>query len=450
MKNIILSLLFALVLIGCCQAQTNTNYIAILLPSPSGVTDCIAEDINDNGMIVGGYSDGSGFSHLVVWTNCLAMAATEINPPPGYQFTALSGHDTPTLDGNGNIACFVSSGTNNNNSNISANPLYPCFIKWDSSSNTWSSSILYTNYLDYNDYLVISPLGKLIASLYGDNQIISWDSPSSPPVFSMPTSMLYSPNTVYSDVFFADDLNHAIGDCSTNNSASYQGAIWDLTKTNSPPTLLPYLSGYSDNQAHSMNHNGWIVGWANGNQTITPRPILWTNTSDLPVALKIPSSAKFGVVFSVNDSNQIVGIESNGNQMCALIYSGTNMAFLPIKSGYTQSAAVKINAHGFIAGAIVTSNNQSKGCVWAPIATPTVTFTQPTTPVVYAAGKTFSLSATSTSGGTITYSSSNTNVVSVSGSTATIKGVGTATLTATVAATANFTSASAARNVTVR
>jgi len=82
--------------------------------------------------------------------------------------------------------------------------------------------------------------------------------------------------------------------------------------------------------------------------------------------------------------------------------------------------------------------------------TPTVTFTQPTTPVVYVDGKTFQLTATSTSGGTITYSSSNPNVISVSGSTATIKGKGSAILTASVAATVNYTSATATRSVTVK
>jgi len=80
---------------------------------------------------------------------------------------------------------------------------------------------------------------------------------------------------------------------------------------------------------------------------------------------------------------------------------------------------------------------------------PTITFTQPATPVTYAAGKTFSLTATSSSGGTITYTSSSPYVISVTGKIATIRGVGTATLSAKVAATGNYTTASATRSVTV-
>jgi len=82
--------------------------------------------------------------------------------------------------------------------------------------------------------------------------------------------------------------------------------------------------------------------------------------------------------------------------------------------------------------------------------TPTINFLQPKTPVNYIAGRKFTLTATSTSGGAITYTSSSPSVISVAGKTATIKGVGTATLTATVAATANYNSATATRSVTVK
>ena len=424
--------------------------MAILLPSPAGVVDCHADDINDNGMIVGGYTDRSGYSHLLAWTNWNGSAPTILIPPQGYQFTAVSGHDTPSMDRLGNIACFVCRGSNNNNTSFTTNPTVPCYFKWSASLNNWSPTVVDSTSIEYNDNMVISTEGQIAASFYGsNNQIISWQSPTNTSVFSMPTTILYPSNIVFSDVFFVDDSNHAIGDCSINNSASYQGAIWDLTESDSPPFLLLALPGYNDNQAHAINHNGWVVGWANGDVAPVTVPILWTNSTNLPVTLKIPPSATYGVVFSINDSNHIVGIEGNTKQMRALIYSGTNMAFLPLVNGYTNSAAVKINNKGVIAGAMASSNNTSKACIWAPIITPTVNFTQPATPVVYSAAKTFSLSASTTSAGTITYSSSSPKVISVSGSTATVKGVGTAIITATSASTANFTAAYASRSVTV-
>ena len=95
-----------------------------------------------------------------------------------------------------------------------------------------------------------------------------------------------------------------------------------------------------------------------------------------------------------------------------------------------------------------TAASATRSVTISPI-TPTLTFTQPTSPIVYATGKTFVLSAASTSGGKITYSSSNPNVISVAGSTATLKGVGTVTLTASVAAKGNYTAASATRSVSV-
>ncbi len=81
---------------------------------------------------------------------------------------------------------------------------------------------------------------------------------------------------------------------------------------------------------------------------------------------------------------------------------------------------------------------------------PTISFTQPISPVAYSAGKSFSLSTTSTSGGNVTYSSSSSNVITISGSTALVKGTGTATITATVAATGNYASGNATRSVTVK
>jgi hypothetical protein len=82
-------------------------------------------------------------------------------------------------------------------------------------------------------------------------------------------------------------------------------------------------------------------------------------------------------------------------------------------------------------------------------AIPSVIFTQPKSPVSYVAAKTFKLSTTSTSRGSITYTSSNTGVISVFGNMATVVGVGNVTITANIAATGNFTSATASRSVTV-
>lgn len=79
-----------------------------------------------------------------------------------------------------------------------------------------------------------------------------------------------------------------------------------------------------------------------------------------------------------------------------------------------------------------------------------LSFTQPATPVTYASGRTFILSAKSNSGGAIAYSSSDPNVISVSGAVATLKGAGKVTLTAAVSATANYAPSSATRTVTVK
>jgi uncharacterized membrane protein len=449
MKKSLLIPLLTFSILGNISAQVNSGYIPILLPSPVGVSDCGADDINDSGMILGGYSDDYGFSHLLAWTNCLGTTAIEIYPPEGYQFTAISGLDVPSLDSNGNIACFVSNGTNNNNTSSSTNQIYPCFFQWNSASNTWSPIIVSSNRLNFNDSLVLSPSGQLIASLYGDNQIVRWQSPLSQPVYSMPTSILYPTNKVYSDVFYADDSNHVLGDCSTNNSATYQGAIWDLTLTNSFPIFLSSFTGSWDNQAHAINHNGWVVGWANSsNPTSKTTPILWTNTSTPPLALKIPAKAKLGLAFSINDSNQIVGLESNNHQIQALLYNGTNMTILPLLKGYSQSGALKINNNGFTVGAM-SSSHQSRACIWAPITTPIINFVQPSSPVDFKKGLTITLITTSSSGGRVSYTTSNPKIIGILNGKAIIKGKGTVIITARVAPKAYYTSAVQSRSLTI-
>lgn len=71
----------------------------------------------------------------------------------------------------------------------------------------------------------------------------------------------------------------------------------------------------------------------------------------------------------------------------------------------------------------------------------TINFTQPVTPQIFAANKTFRLSATATSGLTVSFESSNTNVVTVAGNAATIRGSGTVEITARQGGNASFTPA---------
>jgi uncharacterized repeat protein (TIGR03803 family) len=128
-------------------------------------------------------------------------------------------------------------------------------------------------------------------------------------------------------------------------------------------------------------------------------------------------------------------------------------SFSPYYNDGTFPTGVTLTADGkTLYGTTSSGGASGVGAIFVfrlPLPTPTVSFTQPISPVAYSAGKSFSLITTSTSGGVVTYTSSNTNVISITGSTALVKGIGTATITATVAATGNYTSASASCLVTV-
>jgi hypothetical protein len=79
----------------------------------------------------------------------------------------------------------------------------------------------------------------------------------------------------------------------------------------------------------------------------------------------------------------------------------------------------------------------------------TVSFS-PTTPVTYVKNGTFTLSASSTSGGAITFTSGNTAILSITGKTATMKAKGTVSVTATAAATTNYNAASKTNSITLQ
>jgi len=82
-------------------------------------------------------------------------------------------------------------------------------------------------------------------------------------------------------------------------------------------------------------------------------------------------------------------------------------------------------------------------------ATQTVSFS-PTTPVTYVKNGTFTLSASSTSGGAITFTSGTPSILSISGKTATMKAKGTVSVTATAAATTNYNAASKTNSITLQ
>ncbi len=80
----------------------------------------------------------------------------------------------------------------------------------------------------------------------------------------------------------------------------------------------------------------------------------------------------------------------------------------------------------------------------------TITFSAPTTPLTYATGTKFSVTATADSGLPVSIASDNPAVISISGKKAVVTGAGTATITASQAGNAHFDSAAnVAHTVTV-
>jgi hypothetical protein len=81
-------------------------------------------------------------------------------------------------------------------------------------------------------------------------------------------------------------------------------------------------------------------------------------------------------------------------------------------------------------------------------ASQTINFTQPANQV-YAPNRTFTLSATATSGLAVSFESSNTEVVTVAGNVATIKGAGTVEITARQAGNASYSAAAEVKRTVV-
>jgi hypothetical protein len=224
-----------------------------------------------------------------------------------------------------------------------------------------------------------------------------------------------------------------IYNCSSSNYFSIQysnNPIWikDISFTNAIANYTPTTS----NSNNTVQY-GLLIGLPSSMTLSLPKITITQPTSPVVFA----SGKTFALSATSTSGAKITFTSSNPN---VISVSG---ATATIKGAGTTTITASVAATGNYSTASATT------IFSVTPSTPTITFTQPSTPVTYVSGKTFTLKATSTSGGTITFSSSNRNVISVSGATATIKGAGTTTITASVAATANYTSASTTRSVTV-
>ena len=172
--------------------------------------------------------------------------------------------------------------------------------------------------------------------------------------------------------------------------------------------------------------------------SVTVSPIVPTISFIQPTS---PVAYTNGGTFTLHATSSSAGtINFSSDNPSAISISGNTATIVGVG---TANITASVDPTGNYDTASVTDS------VTVNAGVPAVSLTQPTSPITYAVGKTFPLSTTSTSGGSITYTSDNPRVLTISGTIAKIVGVGTANITAAVAATGNYASASATNRVVV-
>ncbi len=153
----------------------------------------------------------------------------------------------------------------------------------------------------------------------------------------------------------------------------------------------------------------------------------------------------FSRVFSLNGTFTISASSNSGG---AFSYSTEDTDIITIENNTVTMKGVGT--------AMITATQAADGIYGANSTTANFTITNVTTAPItfnhidkyFSLNGTFTISASSNSGGAFSYSTQNTNIITISGSTVTMKGVGSGTITATQAAygiyganstTANFT-----------
>lgn len=221
-------------------------------------------------------------------------------------------------------------------------------------------------------------------------------------------------------------------DIKTHNESILYSFPWDNYP--SPRTSLAISSKgdflYGTTQFEGAYSNGIIFSLS------LNRPIVSFTQPATPI--KYSTQNTFNLIGSTTSGGPITFSSSNTN---VISVNGSTATVTGVGSTTLTATSSSFGAY--------TSASVSRSLKVVP-GLPIITFTQPSSPIPYSSGMTFTLSATSSSGGGITFSSSNPNVIAVSGTHATVKGVGTATIKATSAATTNYTSAFATRTVTVK
>ncbi|NDC35894.1 MAG: hypothetical protein EBZ51_11080, partial [Synechococcaceae bacterium WB9_2_112] len=149
-------------------------------------------------------------------------------------------------------------------------------------------------------------------------------------------------------------------------------------------------------------------------------PVLtWTPSPAAGLTYPAPLSST-----QLNATSTVAGIWSYNPTNGSVLNAGTNT----LVGTFTPTDATNYTSGGTITNTVVVAKGSN-----------TITFGA--LPVQYLGDAAFNLTATASSGLTVTYTSSNTNVATVSGSTVTLRGVGTTTITASQAGNSNWNAA---------
>jgi hypothetical protein len=240
-------------------------------------------------------------------------------------------------------------------------------------------------------------------------------------------------------------LTAELGYSSTNSNPNGAGWTWIATTYNTQagnndeyvaniaagltPGTYYYASRFKKSTSTYYQYGGTNGVWNNDNGVLTI-------TAATPVVSSGSPSGTVGVPFTYS-------IVASNSPTSFAVTLGTLPSGLSLNTSNGQ-----ITGTPTAAGTFVVSVTASNAAGTSTPATLTFTIAQGSQTITFGAFGTatygdapIALTATASSGLTVTYSSSDTNVATVAGSTLTIVGVGTATITASQAGDANYTAA---------
>jgi probable HAF family extracellular repeat protein len=316
----------------------------------AGFTSSLATSVNDQGQMVGNNNGGSGPAKSFVWTAATGMQLLTPLTPTGVSYAAMI----------------------NNSGVIAGQTDWTKATLWSSGSSVPTqlpglASGLDTAASAINNSNVIAGSAKATAG--GQNQATLW-SPTGNGYTA--TGLGFVPGRQWGTALDVNSSGQVVGEYVNGSWLNRLAFVW--TDAGTGLTVLPFLSGGSENEAYAINDAGMIAGVSgstNGN-----RAVAWTKAGGVytPADLGVLAGDTSSMAVNVNNSGTVVGRSNGTGGYRGFVWTAASgmvdlNSVLTNGTGWTVTYGFDVNNNDWIVGQAVL-NGVTHAVLLTPVPAP--------------------------------------------------------------------------------